>query len=80
MMMKIRLCNSSSWLYRAGYNRSEEDLIYMASLDDVFNNIRWYLDNLDNISEFRVSWKNYRNNRPTLPLKCVTLINKVSPL
>jgi hypothetical protein len=48
----------------------EEDFVYDRCLQQVIDNPRFFLDNLDYLKEFRVSWLNYgtkgyckRNNR-----------------
>ena len=37
----------------------EEAVIYDLLLQDVIDNTRWYLDNLETIPTFRVSWYTY---------------------
>lgn len=64
---KIVLASNSSWLKDAGYNKDEEDFVYNFILKDVYENPRWYLDNLQYIPEFRVSWGNYRDSKPITP-------------
>lgn len=68
-MIKIKLSTVNNWLDKNGYDRREEELIYDACLADIIENTGWYLGNLDFIKEFRVSWKNYSDNTPVLPLK-----------
>ncbi len=71
-------------LYESGYTEEEQADIYDHQLDDIINNIRWYLDAVDFLYAYRVSFKNYRGGKknklksgkmslgtPTLPLKYV---------
>ena len=68
---RIKLSNSSSWLRHAGHSIEEEAIIYDTLLQDVYENPRWYLDNLDYLCEFRVRWANYRQARGVIPYKFV---------
>ena len=68
--IKIKLANGTNFLKTAGYTMKQEEGLYDAILEDVYLNARWYIDNLDYISEFRVSWQNYRCKK-TLPHKFV---------
>jgi len=69
--MKVKLTKSNNWLNKNDYDISEEEEIYDFCLAHVLENTRWYLDNLENLKEFRVSWKNYSNNKPVVPFKYV---------
>ena len=42
-----------------GYSLEEQNEMYKASLNDVYDNPRWYLDNLENLKSFRVGWHRY---------------------
>jgi hypothetical protein len=53
------------------YSINEEEEIYDSLLQDVIDNPRWYLDNCDYLSNFYVSWKNYRYKSPVMPYKFV---------
>ena len=70
-MIKIALLPHSRNLKENGYSIEEEGEIYDELLQDVIDNTRWYLDNLDYLSFFRVSWKNYSYTTPVLPRKYV---------
>jgi len=50
-----------SYLKANGYSDKEEKKIYNDVLDDIQKNTRWYLDNLEYLSEFQVSWENYHD-------------------
>jgi hypothetical protein len=39
----------------------EESVAYDQCLQEVIDNPRYYLDNLEHIKEFQVSWLNYRS-------------------
>ena len=70
--MKTRLYYNTSWLHEAGHTLDEQAKIYEDTLKDVADNPRFYLDRLEELAEYRVSWKNYsRKCTPTLPLKYV---------
>jgi hypothetical protein len=71
--IKIRLQKSNNHLCDNGYTKTQEEKIYDDLLVDVLENTRWYLDNLDNLRTFRVSWQDYRLKTTPTPLK---LVNK----
>lgn len=50
---------NDSWLKNSGYSIEEEWEIYYYCLKDVYDNPRWYLDNLDRLPVFRVRFLNY---------------------
>lgn len=75
--MKIHLSNETSWLKGCSYEEEEEAIIYDAQLQDILENTRWYLDNLDYLPEYRVRWNNYSYKTATLPLRYV---DKQKPL
>ena len=52
-----------------GYSLKEQAILYDEQLQDVFDRTRWYLDNLEYLPTYRVSWKNYRYNTPVTPYK-----------
>jgi len=45
--MRVRFAGKSQNLKDADYDIKEQEKIYDDTLVDVFNNTRWYLDNLD---------------------------------
>ena len=51
------------------YSIQEQGDIYEECLKDVYNNPRWYLDNLDSLRSFRVAWKNYGNKSSVTPYR-----------
>jgi hypothetical protein len=67
--IKVRLIKTSNQLRTSQYTRAEEIEIYDSVLQDVYDNPRWYIDNLDYICIFRLSWGDYRYNRAILPKK-----------
>ena len=72
MVVEILMFPNNNHLSDNGYTMDEEDSIYNRTLQDVLANPRWYLDNLPFLSEYRVSWQDYRKGRsPTLPHKYV---------
>ncbi len=78
-MNKKNLCNglelefrgNSSWLTDADYSIEEQEEIYDMCLQDVIDNPRWYLDQLDYLAEFKVNWVNYTKQNATKPYKYV---------
>ena len=66
--IKVEMQPGRSYLHECGYTLEEEIAIYDKVLDDVYTNIRWYLDNLEYLNSFRVSWINYRY-KVTTPYK-----------
>lgn len=71
MAVEIFLYPINNRLQENGYDVGEEESIYERTLQDVLENPRWYLDHLSMLVEYRVSWKDYRDPTPTLPLKHV---------
>lgn len=74
MVIKIRFLHSNNnWLENSEYTLKEQGEIYSAQLQDVLDNTRWYLDNLEYMRDYRVSWHNYSKKiqnkliRPVLP-------------
>lgn len=68
-MMKIKFVGISQNLSDAGYEIYEQADIYEETLKDVYNNTRWYLDNLDNLKGYRVAWKDYKTKSCTVPYR-----------
>lgn len=60
MVFKIAMDNNSM-LSANGYSIEEQEEIYSLLLKDIFNNPRWYLDHLEKLRTFRVSWHNYKS-------------------
>ena len=50
---------NNSWLSEAGYTKEQERELFDKQLDDVIDNTRWYLDNLDYMVEYKVYWTCY---------------------
>ena len=67
--MKIRFSGKSQNLIDAGYSLKEQAQVYEDTLKDVYNNARWYLDTLEFMRSYRVSWKTYRGKKITLPYR-----------
>jgi hypothetical protein len=73
-MMKVKFYGKSSWLKDAGYTLEEEETLYNEQLKDILRNTRWYLDNLDSLHPYKVSWHAYTSRKvPPTPLKLVTI-------
>jgi len=70
-MIKIALLPNNRTLSQNDYLIEEEAEIYDDLLQDVIDNPRWYLDNVDYLSAFYVRWKNYRYSSPVIPYKYV---------
>lgn len=72
MMIQIELAKNNNWLKENGYDLASEEEIYDKQLLDIIANPRWYLDNIEFLIEYRVSWKSYAKNKtPTLPLRYI---------
>lgn len=69
--MEIEISKINNILKANGYTIEQEEAIYNKQLQELYNNPRQYLDHLDYMVEYRVSWKNYRSNRPTLPYNLI---------
>lgn len=67
--MDLYLLKKRTNLKDNGYSLVEEGVIYDEQLYELYMNPRWYLDNLDKMTTFRVRWNNYGLKTPTLPLK-----------
>lgn len=67
--MKLNLFPQNNRLSDNGFSIEEEEELYERQLQEVIDNPRWYLDNLDNMKEYRVSWVNYRETKVTIPHK-----------
>lgn len=60
MAIKIKYIHTNNtWLDNKAYSKEEQHTLYDDSLQDVLDNTRWYLDNLDYLREYRVYWGNY---------------------
>lgn len=65
--MKLYLLKNRTNLRDNGYTLEEEAEIYDYLLQEVLNNPRYYLDNLDSFTLFRVTFGNYDNEH------CITI-------
>ena len=73
-MIEIKLRRTNNWLKDNDYTLEDEGKLYDDQLTDIIENTRWYLDNLDFLSTYRVSWQRYTkikrgHSRITTPLK-----------
>lgn len=59
-MIQLQINPTNNWLKNNGYSREEEKKIYIEQLKDIYDNPRYYLDNLDYMIEYRLSGTNYR--------------------
>jgi len=71
MTIKIRYTDTGTHLKANGYTFEQEKEIYDAQLQDIIDNPREYLDGINHMAEYRVSWKDYREKTPTVPYKFV---------
>ena len=69
-MIKLYLSRSNH-LSDNGYSMEEQEKIYDDQLVDLYLHARWYLDNLDFLPTYRVSWHNYRTKSAPVPYKMV---------
>lgn len=75
--MKIALLKNNNWLGKNGYTIEEEYEIYNENIIDIYENPRWYLDNLYALVEYRVSFIDYK--RKTIKKKD-TFIKQSPPI
>jgi hypothetical protein len=73
--MKVAFLKTNNNLVDNGYSEEEQEQLYDLQLQELFENPRWYLDNLDYMPVYRVSWNDYSLNTATLPLKHVNRRN-----
>ena len=70
-MVIIKFLNKSSHLSEQGYTKEDQARIYDDHLQDVIDNVRFYLDNLEYLREFRVCWIDYSKMKWSKPYKFV---------
>lgn len=65
---------NSNRLEVIGLDKEQEAHHYNMQLIDVYNRTRWYLDNLEYMTEYRVSWIDYKKTKitPLYKRKCNT--------
>lgn len=68
-MIQIQISKINSKLKSNDFTLTQEVELYDRQLQDVFDNPRQYLDNLNFLTEYKVRWKDYRYNTPVLPYK-----------
>jgi hypothetical protein len=71
MVIEVSFLDGRSNLRDNGYAVDEEAALYELQLQDILQNTRWYLDNLDYLRDYYVSWKNYSYPTPTIPYKFI---------
>jgi hypothetical protein len=65
----VRFSGVSRWLKDEGFTLEEQETLYEQCLLSVYNNPRYYLDNLEFLREFKVSWADYSSVGITKPYK-----------
>ena len=65
--MKVKLFPRNNRLANNGYSMKDEEDLYLRQLQEVLDKPRWYLDNLDNMREYRLSWVDYKSTKVSLP-------------
>lgn len=60
---------TSNRLEIIGLSTDEQSFIYERQLIDLYNNPRFYLDNFEYWTEYRVSWIDYKQTKITMPYK-----------
>lgn len=63
MAIFTRTHQNNHWLSEAGYTKKEQEDLYDNSVQDIIDNTRWYLDNLEYLREYRVYWQCYSKKR-----------------
>jgi hypothetical protein len=69
MVIKLILHPRNNWLSASDYSLQEQADIYDRQLADVLENTRWYLDNLEKLVTYRVTWHAYNERDITLPFR-----------
>ena len=69
--MKIPLLYNRGYLKDNGFSFDEEKEIYDTQLEDIYENPRWYLENLETLQVYFVRWHNYRSKGVVMPYKFV---------
>ena len=54
---------NNNWLDKNGYSLEEQQQIYQYQLDDVLKNTRWYLDSLEHLVTYRLSYICYTRKK-----------------
>ena len=67
--MIVRLIPNNNWLKESGYSKQEEIETYNDQIQEVIDDPGWYLQNLDYMTEYRLSWGTYTTKRITIPKK-----------
>jgi len=68
-MIQISLIPNNNHLRDNLYARDVQAMIFEEQLIDLYQNPGWYLDNLENLCEYRVEWVCYNKQKNTIPLK-----------
>lgn len=62
-MKELLLRKTNNWLKDNGYTLEEEKEIYKENLQDLYDNPQWYLQNLEQLKEYRVSFISYSKKK-----------------
>ena len=65
--IKVRLFRGNSNIL--SYTIEEQAILYESLLSDIHRDPRWYLDNLNYLPQFKVSWHDYRCKQAPAPYK-----------
>lgn len=68
-MIKLKMHPTNASLKDAGYSLKGEENIYDLQLNDMLDNMGWYLDNFETLVTYKVRWANYRYKKPTTPYR-----------
>ena len=71
---------TNAMLKDADYTILEEADIYKKQLQHLLENPRLYLDALEYLRTYKVSWKNYSSKTPTMPYEYTLKGKKEEPL
>ncbi len=69
MAIELALLPGRLHLKENGFTVDEEAELYEAQLQDILEHTREYLDNIEFMTPYYVSWKNYSFRTPTIPHK-----------
>lgn len=67
--IQVKFRGSTSWLDKEDYTLEQQAELFDQNIEDVLQNTRWYLDNLNLLAEYRVCWGDYRRGSATKPYR-----------
>jgi hypothetical protein len=68
-MIKTDMPHRNSWLSDSGYSEEEQIALFNKNIQDILDNTRWYLDNLEHLRDYKVFWQCYSRKGITFPFE-----------